>query len=119
MTTPVSSPYDIGDFARLAVSFTNSAGAKVDPSSVTLQYRHTRSSQQSYATLGFGTSSLTKAGTGDYYFDLAINSATLAAMVNSGESFGGEWRQRWNGYGDNAAAVEKAFHVNHRIVGFE
>lgn len=110
--------YDVGDVAHLRVSFTNSAGQPVDPSSVELQYRHTAASVNSVASVAYtGASSLSKAGTGEYFLDLPINSETLASLVDSGTSMGGRWRARWNGYGNNAAAVEREFNVNHRIVG--
>ena len=50
--------YDIGDLIRLRGSFTNSAGAAVDPSSVTLQYRQLSVDPTSYTTLIYGVNSI-------------------------------------------------------------
>lgn len=96
--------YDIGDRVRLRVSFTNSAGVAVDPSSVTLQYRRWLADPSSYSTLAFGVNSIVKESVGSYYHDLAPTED-------------GEWRYRWNAFGDNASAVEKQFKVRFRSVG--
>ena len=96
--------YDVGDLVRLRGSFTNSAAAAVDPSSVTLQYRQLSVDPASYTTLVYGVNSIVKASTGEYYHDLSVNSD-------------GEWRYRWNGLGANAAAVEGSFKVRWRAVG--
>ena len=96
--------YDIGDLIRLRGSFTNSAGAAVDPSSVTLQYRQLIADPSSYTTLVYGVNSIVKASTGEYYHDLSVTSD-------------GEWRYRWNGLGANAAAVEGSFKVRWRSAG--
>lgn len=96
--------YDIGDLIRLRGSFTNSAAAAVDPSSVTLQYRQFAVDPASYTTLIYGVNSIVKASTGEYYHDLSVNSD-------------GEWRYRWNGLGANAAAAEISFKIRVRSVG--
>ena len=96
--------YDVGDLVRLRSSFVNSAGASVDPSSVTLQYRRFLDDPSSYTTLIYGVNSIVKASVGEYYHDLATGSE-------------GEFRYRWNGLGANASAAEKAFKVRFRSVG--
>ena len=96
--------YDIGDLIRLRGSFTNSAGAAVDPSSVTLQYRLLAADPTSYTTLIYGVNSVVKASVGEYYHDLSVTSD-------------GEWRYRWNGLGANAAAAETPFKIRTRSVG--
>ena len=97
--------YDIGDLIRMRATFTNSAGAVVDPSSVSLQYRALAFDPASVTTLIFGVNSIVKASTGDYYHDY---SATSSA---------GEWRFRWNGTGANAAAAEDSIKLRERYVG--
>lgn len=96
--------YDVGDVIRLRGSFTNSAGTAVDPSSVTVQLRRVLDDPASYSTLVYGVNSVVKASVGEYYHDFTV-------------STDGEWRYRWNGLGDNAAAVEVAFKVRWRAVG--
>ena len=98
--------YDIGDVVRLRASFTNSAGTAVDPTSVTVQYRRWLADPASYTTLVYGVNSVVKAGTGEYYHDLLTGSLDA-----------GEYRYRWNGLGDNAAAVEGRFMLSVRWVG--
>jgi hypothetical protein len=96
--------YDVGDVVRMRATFTNSAGTPVDPSSLTLQYRQHLSDPLSYSTVVYGVGSITRVSTGSYFSDVAVNS-------------GGEWRYRWNGTGENAAAVEEQFKVRWRTVG--
>ena len=96
--------YDIGDRIRLRGSFVNSAGTVVDPSSVTLQLRQLDTDLGSYTTLVYGVNSIVRASAGEYYHDAAPSSE-------------GEWRFRWNGLGDNAAAGESAFLMRTRWVG--
>lgn len=96
--------YDVGDVIRLRGSFTNSAEAAVDPTSVTLQYRRLEANVASYTTLVYGVDSVVKAGTGEYYHDAAFTQE-------------GEWRFRWNGFGANAAAGEQALLMRTRWVG--
>ena len=96
--------YDVGDMIRVRGSFTNSAGAVVDPSSITFQYRQFLADPLSLTTLVYGVGSITRVSTGEYYHDLAVNTD-------------GEWRYRWNGLGANAAAVEGLFKIRFRSVG--
>jgi len=96
--------YDVGDVVRMRASFTNSAGTYVDPSSITLQYRQFLADPLSYTTVVYGVGSITRVSTGSYFSDVAVNSD-------------GEWRYRWNGLGENAAAVEEQFKVRFRSVG--
>jgi hypothetical protein len=96
--------YDVGDVARILATFTNSAGAGVDPSSVTLQVRPRDWSVASYSTLIYGVNSIAKASAGVYYHDFPVNTP-------------GELMYRWNGLGINAAAEEGMFTVRQRTVG--
>ena len=96
--------YDVGDVVRARASFTNSAGLSVDPSTVTLQHRQFLADPLSLTTVVYGVGSITRTSTGEYHLDIAVNTD-------------GEWRYRWNGLGENAAAVEEAFKVRWRSVG--
>lgn len=96
--------YDIGDMIRLRGSFVNSAGVAVDPSSVTLQYRRWFDDTASYTSLVYGVGSIVRASTGEYYHDASF-------------TVSGEWRYRWNGFGDNASAAEGQFMIRVRSVG--
>lgn len=96
--------YDVGDMVRLRVSFANSAGTAVDPSTVTLQIRRESDAQGSYSNLIYGVNSITKAGTGEYYHDFSVTSD-------------GMHRYRWNGLGANPAASETPFMIRQRWVG--
>jgi len=96
--------YDVGDLVRIRASFTNSAAQPVDPSSVTLQHRQFLADPLSYTTVVYGVGSITRVSTGEYFHDLSVNTD-------------GEWRYRWNGLGENAAALEETFKVRWRSVG--
>ena len=96
--------YDIGDVVRLRASFTNSGGAAVDPSSLTLQYQIVKPVAGPLVALVYGVNSIVRAGVGEFYHDLDVTSA-------------GEWRYRYNGTGLNAAAAEGVFNTVLRWVG--
>lgn len=100
----MSNTYDVGDVARITASFTNSAGAAVDPSSLAMYHGITRPIVTPVTSLVYGVSSITRAGQGEYYTDVAVNSA-------------GEWHYRWIGAGGNAAAVEGKFIALLPVVG--
>lgn len=99
--------FDLGDVIRLRAVFTNSQGSAVDPSTVTFQHRFRAFDPLSYSTLVYGVNSIVKTGAGNYYHD----------FFTSQQSYSGELRYRWNGLGDNAAAVEGALMVSIRHVG--
>lgn len=99
--------FDIGDVVRLRGSFTNSAGTAVDPSSLTLQLRRFLDDPSSFSTLVYGVNSVVRASVGEYYHDFSVSSGSQA----------GEWRYRWNGTGDNAAAGEQQIMFRVRFVG--
>jgi hypothetical protein len=92
--------YDAGDIVRVTASFTNSAGAAVDPSSLQLQYQPPTNVT---TALAYGDGNVIKSSSGLYYADLAVNSS-------------GTWKYRWNGTGSNAAAAEGMFQVRYREV---
>ena len=103
--------YDIGDIVRLLVSFTNSAGQYVDPSSLTLQYKKVLTDPSSFRTLVYGVDAITRVNTGNYFHDFDVRSAGLLTDLQ------GEWRYRWNGLGANAGAGEKSIMFSVRGVG--
>lgn len=95
--------YDIGDKVRLSAVFTNSAGTVVDPGSVTLQYRRWLADVNSFTTIS-QTGSIAHPSTGVFYADIAF-------------AEDGEWRYRFNGFGDNAGASEGIIKMRQRSVG--
>lgn len=106
--------FDIGDTVRMRGVFTNSAGAAVDPSTVTMQYRPFFADPASYNTVIYGPGAIVKGATGDYFLDLDIRSGTGGY---SEATMYGKWFYRWNGTGNNAAAAEGMFEVRTRNVG--
>ncbi len=96
--------YPAGNMVRLTATFTNSAGAAVDPSSVHLLYAIVKPIASSVSSLAYGVNSIVKLSTGVYYHDVDASSA-------------GDWRYRWVARGSNAAAAEGGFSVPAPLVG--
>lgn len=90
--------YDVGDMVRVRLSFVNSAGVGVDPSSLTLSSYIRGAPLTTVQTLVYGVNSIVRAGLGEYFSDVAANSA-------------GTWQLRGVGTGDNQAAVQGQFDV--------
>src|SRR3990167_9303983 len=96
--------YDVGDVVRLTATFTNSAGAAVDPSSLVLRHQVVRPTITPVTSLVYGVGSIVQLSTGVYHHDLAVNSP-------------GELHYRFIGTGANAAAVEGKLQVLIPVVG--
>lgn len=88
-----------GNVVRLLASFTNSAGTPVDPSSLTLYHGVIRPQASAVQSLVYGQNSIVRASVGVFYSDVPVNSS-------------GDWRYRWEGLGDNQAAIEGGFSVS-------
>lgn len=84
--------FDVGDVARLSVSFTDADGALADPSNVALTVRDPAGASTT------PTVTQDDDDTGHYYADVALASA-------------GTWYWRWAGTGANAAATEGTISV--------
>lgn len=90
------SEYDIGDVVRLTGTFTTSAGAAVDPTTVTFKLKTPAGLTTTYV---YGTdAAIVKTGTGVYYVDW------LTTMQ-------GVHHVRWAGTVANIAAGEDSFTV--------
>jgi hypothetical protein len=88
--------YDLGDVVRLTGTFTNSAGAAADPTTVTFSYTDPNGTT---TTLVYLTdAALVKDSTGVYHVDIAA-------------SIEGIWRWRWLSTGTGAASTEGQFAV--------
>lgn len=85
--------HDKGDQVRLAVAFTDAAGAAADPSSVTLKYRKP---DGSITTIAYG--SLTHPAVGSFYADVVVDQA-------------GTWSYRFESSGTYVGAEEESFRV--------
>lgn len=95
--------YDIGDIIRTGVTFTNSAGAVVTPDAVTFKFRKWLFDPSSITNV----TSIANPSTGEYYADIDTSSGMTE----------GEYRYRWQGTGNNAAASEGSFKIRVRAVG--
>lgn len=88
--------YDQGDLVKVSGSFTNEAGAAIDPSVVNFTYKDPAGTT---TTLVYGTdAAVVKSSTGNYYVNL---SATLP----------GTWVWRWHSTGTGQAADTGQFYV--------
>lgn len=86
--------YDVGDQVRCSVTFTNSSGDPVDPTTVLFKYKINRGST---VTLTYGIdAAVVKTDTGDYYVDVTITQE-------------GTWSYRFEGSGNVTAAAEGSF----------
>lgn len=94
--------YDVGDLVRVQGSFTNAAGAAVDPSVVTTKVKTPAGVVTTY-TYGVDAQ-LVKLATGIYYVDV---SATTS----------GDWHYRFSSTGDGQAAGENKFYVKESAFG--
>jgi hypothetical protein len=74
--------YDVGDLVRLTVTYTNSAGSAVDPSTVTLAVK----SSAGTTAYTYAAGSITKSSTGVYYKDVMLTVA-------------GQWDYTWTSTG--------------------
>lgn len=90
--------YDVGDVVKVRLSFVNSANNPVDPSSLVLFSYIRGAPLTTVQTLVYGVNSLARAGTGEYFTDMPVNSA-------------GTWQLRGVGTGSNQAAVQGQFDV--------
>jgi len=92
----MASEYDNGDLVRVTGTFTNAAGAAVDPTAVLFKVKAPNGQTTTYT---YGTdAALVKESTGVYYVD-----------VNANQS--GKWRVRWYSTGTGQAATEDFFTV--------
>lgn len=88
--------YDIGDVVRCTATFTNAAGAGVDPTTVVFTYLDPSGNQVSYE---YGVDpEVIRPEDGAYYVDVPVNLSST-------------WCLRWVGTGLNAAAGEAFFIV--------
>jgi len=88
--------YDIGDLVRLTGEFKDKAGAKTDPTSLTLTIR------PSFGAVVTKTmAQVNDDGTGLFSYEFVPDKAGL-------------WHYRWVGTGSVAAAEEKSFQVRRR-----
>lgn len=90
-----------GDTVRLSASFTDSAGASADPTTVVLRL----SVNGDESSLTYGASAIVKPGVGSYYYDYVVPTA---------ESFY-EIIYRWEGTGAVTSAQEGAFFAVSRL----
>jgi len=84
--------YTIGQQVQLTATFTNTAGAAADPTTITLKYRVPATGVVTTKT--YGVDALIRSSTGVYYFNLTLNVA-------------GEWWYRWEGAGAIIATDEE------------
>lgn len=89
------SVYQVGDLLRLQVSFTDSVGTAVDPTTVALSVINPAGTETEYTYAG---GSVTKSATGTYYYDLTVSSS-------------GRHLYRWLAGGAYVAADEGSFTV--------
>lgn len=88
--------YLIGEYTRLSVVVTNTAGTAADPGSLTLRLRQPDGTALAY---DYGTDAeVIKDSTGHYHADIALDQA-------------GVWLWRWQSDPPNAGADEGELHV--------
>lgn len=87
--------YDIGDTIRLAVAFTNRAGADADPTTVRLITENPEGTQVQYT---HAAGEITKDATGHYYKDITLD-------------LSGVWYYHWLGTGAVATSEGSSFEV--------
>lgn len=94
--------YDKGDIARVTGTFTNSAGAAIDPTTVTFKYRVPAGT---ITTLVYGTDpGLIKSAVGVYYVDISASTS-------------GKYICRFESTGTGQAAEETEFLVEGSQLG--
>lgn len=84
--------YAAGDVVNVFVTFTNN-GTPTDPTTITL---YTKNASAGFATYVYGSSAITRTGTGAYNFNVATSAS-------------GVWFYRWTGSGALTAAFESSF----------
>ena len=87
----MANKYEVGDLVRITGTFTNAAGANVDPTIVRGKYKDPSGNAAT-------ESSPTNSAVGVYYFDIDADEA-------------GVWYYRWWSTGAGQAAAEQSFTV--------
>jgi hypothetical protein len=90
--------YSVGDQVRLSATFTNSAGALTDPTTVTCILKRRYQVTPVSTTYTYAGGTVTKDGTGLYHVDVVPDNE-------------GIWDYRWVATGTVVAAEEGAFSV--------
>lgn len=86
--------YDLGDLVRVSGTFKTQAGAAIDPSTVSFEFRRPDGTVTSYAY----PATIVRDSLGTYHVDIDANAP-------------GTWRYRWESTGTGQAAEEGAFVV--------
>jgi len=90
----MANTWDVGDLIRCTGTFTDSAGAAVDPANVFVKIKDPSRNVDTYQ---YGVDSeLVKSGTGVYYTDVDVDER-------------GTWAYRWYSTGTGQAAGENTF----------
>lgn len=88
--------YDLGDLVRCTGNFKNTAGADINPTTITCQIKKPDSTITSYT---YGTDAeLIRDSTGNYHLDVNANAV-------------GRWYYRFSSTGTGQAAAEGSFRV--------
>lgn len=90
--------YDIGDQARIAVTFTNIAGTATDPTAISLTVVTPGRASQTYT---YAAAEITRDAVGTYHKDVTLTEH-------------GTWSFRWQATGDLVAAEEGSLFVRRK-----
>lgn len=98
-----ASTYDVGDRFRVAATFTDTGGTTADPTAVHFHYKTPDGVVNSFTWPGTSSTSIIKASSGNYYYDITSTGS-------------GYYAWRWSSTGSIYVTTEGKTYIRKRLV---